>query len=416
MKRQRILFISRETPSRTGIGAERRAAQNLFALSKIGDVTLILRRSQRDSSIIDPDVAEMAVGGIIFRNEMAYAEVRYSKRLASTNLVQRAFHHLMQPPYHLDISSPADAKRYREELGDDYDVVFCFRLSSAVWYDSVFGTARGTAAVPQKIVDLDDIESRSFKEGNLEPKPDHFTGRVRFWHHGRIIARLERHVARSWDTVLLCSDLDVDRFEEIAGRRVIAVPNTTLFGAPQPEPPEQGRINILFVGSFPYQPNQRGALWLVREVWPLLQSHDAGRFSLTLAGYNPSSEITAFDGCDNIEVLDSPPDLDQIYAKANIIAVPIFSGSGTRIKVIEAMAKMRAVVSTTVGCEGLGLVNGQHYVDANDAPAFANAIASLADDRDRRLMLAKTAYDHAFSRFSQRHVDARIAELVNDAK
>ena len=80
------------------------------------------------------------------------------------------------------------------------------------------------------------------------------------------------------------------------------------------------------------------------------------------------------------------------------------------------MAKMRAVVSTTVGCEGLGLVNGQHYVDANDAPAFANAIASLADDRDRRLMLAKTAYDHAFSRFSQRHVDTRIAELVNDAK
>ena len=409
-KRLRILYVTRELPNSGGAGVERRAAQNLSALRTLGNVTVVMPHHTQTKLDRFDDLRVPNVERVVIREEQTLSEARLSERRGARGKWQWLRQSLRLVPYHLDLASPEDAARYRANLGSNFDVIFCFRLSSAVWVDSVYPDG-GHKDGSKKVVDLDDIESVSFRNGNIEPRPSHILGAIRFLSHAATISKLERRIARTWGGVSLCSELDVARFKRMTGRSASVIPNSTPFDGWSEE--VQGhRCNILFVGSFPYRPNYEGVMWFIKEVWPIIQRKYPERFSLTLAGFSPPVEIRILDSQESIQVLDSPPDLGPIYHKANIVIVPIFSGSGTRIKVIEAIAKNRVVVSTTIGCEGLELIDKTHYCDANDAESFVAALASLADDPERRVVQARAAFAYARDKFSQEEVNRRVAGLI----
>jgi glycosyltransferase involved in cell wall biosynthesis len=128
----------------------------------------------------------------------------------------------------------------------------------------------------------------------------------------------------------------------------------------------------LFVGSGNYPPYERGIAWFVREVLPAVRARVPA--ALDVVGRLPERRITA----DGVHYAGPVPEVATWYERAHVAIVPVFDGSGTRLKIIEAMAQGRPVVSTRLGAEGLPIGAPDHYLQADSAEAFADSLLQVA--------------------------------------
>jgi glycosyltransferase involved in cell wall biosynthesis len=166
-------------------------------------------------------------------------------------------------------------------------------------------------------------------------------------------------------------------------------------------------LRLLFVGRGDYQPNARGLRWFIEEVHPRLRN--AGPTVLEVVGEPPRRRAEAR----GVEYVGKVRDLRPYYERAHAAIVPLFEGSGTRLKVIEAMAWGRPVVSTALGAEGLPVRAGEHFLTAETAPQFADELRTIGrwcDESDpalnRLLERARRAIEHLF----WPEIAARLAE------
>lgn len=190
----------------------------------------------------------------------------------------------------------------------------------------------------------------------------------------KVLAEEER-VWRSMDISLAVSPVDAEAMRAGGAQRVELCPNGTDPVSPLPMQPlvESEPVQVLFVGSGAYAPYERGLAWFVREVVPRVRGRTPLRFEVV--GQRPLRPITA----EGVSYVGYVPTVAPFYEQAHVVVVPVFEGSGTRLKLLEAVAYGRPVVSTRLGAEGLPLRAGEHYLEADDADAFAGAIVDLAD-------------------------------------
>jgi len=170
--------------------------------------------------------------------------------------------------------------------------------------------------------------------------------------------------------------------------------------------PQPGAASVLLVGSLAYMPNVRGLFWFLDRVLPLL-----GRdVAVTVAGSNATPEVRARLAGAAVRFEDAPPDLTPLYASHGVCAVPVFEGSGTRGKIIEALAHGRAVVSTALGVEGLELGNGEGVLLTERADEFAAHLRRLAFDAAEREALARRGREAVLARYDWPVVAAELLE------
>ncbi|MGA2757440.1 MAG: glycosyltransferase [Solirubrobacteraceae bacterium] len=187
------------------------------------------------------------------------------------------------------------------------------------------------------------------------------------------VSREERRIWSSMDICLAVSPLDAAVMKAGGARRVELCPN----GAESVEPlglrPRRNGepLRLLFVGSGNYAPYERGLAWIVRQVLPRVRSEVA--VELDIVG-TPPAHLLAADG---VRYVGRVPAVQPYYERAHVVVVPVFEGSGTRLKVIEAAAFGRPVVSTSLGAEGLPLEAGVHFMQADGAEEFAAAVLKL---------------------------------------
>jgi glycosyltransferase involved in cell wall biosynthesis len=166
---------------------------------------------------------------------------------------------------------------------------------------------------------------------------------------------------------------------------------------------------VLFVGNYLHPPNLEGALWLAREVWPLvLRARPTAR--LTLAGRAPPPGLQALAGA-GIRVPGILPDLRPLYARASLVAAPIFWGSGVRIKLLEALACGVPVVATALAAEGIDLRDGESALLAERPAAFAAAIVRLLDDAGLRTQIGAAGRAVAERDYDWDRIGERLAGL-----
>lgn len=191
----------------------------------------------------------------------------------------------------------------------------------------------------------------------------------------RRLARLERRIAHSARLVTACSADDATVLRSY-GARTMIVPNG-VSALPQQFVTAPGNGEVAFVGSMDYGPNREAVSWLFSDVWPAVQALRP-QSTLVVAGRN-AAEVHASVPADlRVVVMDSPPSIADVYRRADVCIVPLRSGAGTKIKLLEALAHGRAVVSTSVGLEGLSEV--ERWVDrADTVPEFAEAVARRLD-------------------------------------
>jgi polysaccharide biosynthesis protein PslH len=206
--------------------------------------------------------------------------------------------------------------------------------------------------------------------------------RSRMWLYSRMMRRWEPNYAARFARAITVSTRDRDLLRATnPSLKIDVVPNGVDTLAHQPLAAESTAPSLLFVGNMSYLPCVDAALYLIREILPRIRQQ-VPDVEVWIVGANPTAEIKHLAG-DRVHVTGRVPDIRPYYALSRVCVVPLRAGGGTRLKILEAMALGRAIVSTHIGCEGLDLVDGEHLLVA-DAPAqFAAHAITLLKDEDR---------------------------------
>jgi glycosyltransferase involved in cell wall biosynthesis len=201
--------------------------------------------------------------------------------------------------------------------------------------------------------------------------------------------------------VYLCSAADERRLlEEIPGARTAVIPNAAdvEYYQPRPtDPPPDGRT-VVFFGLLSYIPNVDGVIHFVNDIWPrIAESHPEARCKIIGGGPPPS--LLELAGL-KVELTGFVDDLRPHLAAASVVVVPLRMGGGTRLKIVEAMAMGKAIVSTTLGAEGIDATTGRDLLIEDGSEAFANAVNSLLSDPERAARIGRSARQLAVERYS----------------
>jgi glycosyltransferase involved in cell wall biosynthesis len=147
------------------------------------------------------------------------------------------------------------------------------------------------------------------------------------------------------------------------------------------------RTDLLFSGKMDYRPNVDAALWFATEIWPRIKRQYPAA-TWTIAGQKPHQRLNWLRSLDGVTVTGRVDSIKPYFAGAKVYVMPLRMGSGTRLKVLEAMASGIAIVSTSVGIEGYPLEPGKQLLKAEEPQAFADAVLHLLQNREERTRLA----------------------------
>lgn len=195
--------------------------------------------------------------------------------------------------------------------------------------------------------------------------------------------RKERQFCRASDRVVVTSVRDRQLLQSLACREALIIPNCV--SPPAEAAPNGDAKNLLFVGTLDYAPNVEGLRWFLAS-WPQLK---ADNFRLRVAGARPSAELQNLIRKAGAEIFVSPASLEPHYEWAGVCLAPILSGGGTRIKIIEALGRGKALVSTPKGAEGLDVRHGEHLLLAETGAEFVAGIRRLARHQEERSRLER---------------------------
>ena len=223
--------------------------------------------------------------------------------------------------------------------------------------------------------------------------------------------RVRRDEETAWRRAALClatSAVDADEIGRVTQRPVVIVPNGVdidqfpILDLRLAEPD-----HVLFIGTYRYLPNVDAVHWFAREIWPRIRAaRPTARWSLV--GLDPPPSVRALGEVPGVNVVGTVPDVRPWLARASVVVVPLRSGSGTRLKILEAFAAGRPVVSTQIGAEGLAVRDGTHLLLADDPVSFAEAVVRLLDCPEHGWSLARAARELV----EQEYAWARIGERL----
>lgn len=239
--------------------------------------------------------------------------------------------------------------------------------------------------------------------------------RLFWWLQWKRMERYEREACHRFDGIIAVSDTDRRTMEEQYGaRNVRTIPTgvDTEFFTPQGTPALEN--SLVFTGSMDWLPNEDALLHFAGDILPRVKEKVPG-VRLTVVGRNPSRTLRQkLAEHPEIEVVGRVPDVRPYMDSHSVYVIPLRIGGGTRIKAYEALSMGKAMVSTSVGVEGLPVRHGEHLLIADGAPAFADAVVSLLGDAKRRAALGAAARAYVKERFGWSEVARVFSGICRD--
>lgn len=183
-------------------------------------------------------------------------------------------------------------------------------------------------------------------------------------------------------------------------------------GVPLLELPEKNPVTIpgsvYHLGSMDWRPNQEGVEWFLENVWPLvIQKNDTLKFFL--AGKNMPPRFNKY-ASPNVEVAGEVPDAKAFFLPLEVMVVPLLSGGGMRVKIIEGMGAGKAIVSTTIGAEGIGCEHGKNIMLADSPQLMADTILQCLENKDYAMQIGRNAKEFVKTHYA---TDAIIENLID---
>jgi polysaccharide biosynthesis protein PslH len=394
------LVVTRWRPDQAKTGAALRIWQNIQALTRLGPVDVLT---------VDTDDDDATFAGV--RN---WTSVSLHGRTRWDRLKTRCW--VLRPGVHHSIDAfhaGAVARRLRTQIVDQrYDVAVVEGIALASYIPDLTRTGA------RIVFDAHNVESLLLRDTLRASALAGPVRRLKNWVVMRRIQAAERRAVRRSHLVWACSTRDAQQIERLfGGPPVSVVPNAldvdAYRGAPLADADwSRQSITVLYTGLFSYSPNADAAMTLVQEVLPRLRA--TGRDArLMLVGRDPTAAMLAAARRDPSVLVTGAVESVVPYLHAPcVVAVPLRLGSGTRLKILEAFAAGRPVVSTAKGAEGLDAIDGRHLVIREDPDGFAAAIVDLWHDAKRRRQLCEQATALVQTQYSWSVAADRIARSL----
>lgn len=284
------------------------------------------------------------------------------------------------------------------------DVIFAHRLAAICPLLLTGGT------LPRILFDLDDVEHVS--QIRVARQSPNLRDKMLFYMYVPALSLGERLAIRRAHETFVCSNFDCRCLSERWKLpRISVIPNAISIPPEQPVPADP---TMLFLGNFGHEPNAQAARYLIKKIWPRIH-RDSPKAQLIIAGdYSDRIGYSQDDGS-GIEFRGFVDDLESLYRRSRIVVVPIFAGSGTRIKIIEAAAYGKPVVSTTIGAEGLEMRDGHELLVRDTPDAFAAACVRLLEDVKLCNQLGRAGRRAAAERYDRGNVVRLIQSRIRTA-
>jgi sugar transferase (PEP-CTERM/EpsH1 system associated) len=366
-----ILFIAREVPYPPISGVRMRVWHILKCLARHHTITLVCFGHEEDPV---PAEAEAACARII--------RVAPVKRPAGGALLLDMFRGLFSPlPY-------AVSCRYSEELRHTLEALIERDPVDLIMCDSLYLARHIPPAEARTVLNEHNIESVIIERyKNVE---GHWLKKL---YAAYELARMKRYEDRTWakfDQCYVCSRVDKDIIlKRVNHPHVAVIPNGVDTGAFTPQPQHQKPISLIYTGLISWKPNEDAVLYFLKEIYPLIK-RQYPEVTFTVVGKGPCAEIRALaDNDESVTVTGFVDAVMPYILESAVFIVPLRIGSGTRLKILEAWAMGKAVVSTSIGCEGLDCRDGQEIMIADTPREFADKVAGLLGNPELKQALER---------------------------
>ena len=232
-----------------------------------------------------------------------------------------------------------------------------------------------------------------------------------YWTQQLTFQRYERVLSPKFDAVTCTSDIDAAVFQQHCAENVIEIiPNGVDITHYLPDFTSEAPAHLIYIGSMDWYPNEDAVAFFADEVLPLIQEK-VSNVTFSIVGGNPSARVRKLAEREGVVVTGRVPEIKPYFAEATVFVVPLRIGSGTRLKILEALAMGKAIVSTTVGAEGLDLRDGEEIFIADEPTAFADAVTRLLMDPELRRRIGENGRARVEQDYDWRSIGEKLHEV-----
>lgn len=393
-KRKKLLFLSARLPLPLNTGAKIRSFHILKALCAVFDVTVVsFYASENEAAYID-DLRRLGATVIPVLNPKIDQPVGFK------DVVSNLLH-----------NEPITVKKYWSTemssvvsgLLNQFDAIHCEHLHMAQYLSGKIDTPRVLNAH-----NVETMIARRLFESEKNPAK-----KLVYFLNYHKLNKFETSVTKTFAMILTVSENDKHEFERMGAVANLQVVENgvddTFFASTATD--TDG--SLVFVGSMDWLPNDDGMCYFLDEIYPALTAK--GREPrVVIVGRNPSSRLVAkAEKSEAVTVTGIVDDVRPFIDTASVYIVPLRFGGGTRLKILEAFAMKKAVVSTTLGCEGIECRDGEHLLIADSRDQFVAAMERLLDDAGLRQMLGENAHSLMQKKYSWRKISEKVVSCYS---
>lgn len=332
-----------------------------------------------------------------------------SKRSNNKNLLSKligyaagTFSFVRQPAY-FGMSGPQQVQSLETCLYKNPDAVFIHKLEAMCPF------LKTHKVLPPVFFDLDDIEHIALRR-RLRYLPK-ISARLKHYLLFPMLCNGEYKAIQLAHRTFVCSDNDRDYLQSRWGLKgVVKIPNAVEIPDSQPITSEP---TLLFLGSYLYKPNIDAVEFLIKKIWPLVREA-IPIASLIIAGTPPDRIPSYRSVAQGVKFTGFVRELDELYRKSRVVCAPILSGGGTRVKIIEAAAYGKPIVSTRIGAEGIEMQDGIDIFLRDDPKSFAEACILLLNDYTFCKQMGIAARSMAIKKYDQIKVKKKIQSIIKE--
>lgn len=229
------------------------------------------------------------------------------------------------------------------------------------------------------------------------------------------LKRQESELHLNADYFFACSKEDTDTLEKLNHNKIpgFVVPNGTTLKSLHNIKKNSSKARLIFCGALDTEPNKNGLLWFYNHVWPELKQ-SIKEITLTIVGRNGHAKAyNALKNDTHINFVGEVDDVAPYYQQKDLAVVPLLEGSGTRLKILEAMSFGVPVVSTTIGAEGITYKDGYDILIADTKRDFVEAIKTTISQPERLQQMSKQGLLLVEKKYYWTNIGSEVANILN---
>lgn len=388
----RILFLTNLLPYPLDNGGKIKTFSTLKALSIMGnsvDLLCFSENSENDSGNVQKLKNICNDVQFIEHKLTTKSNIKYMMAVAFKSLFSKYPFGIYK--YESKQMRDVIAKKIKE---NDYDIIYFDHLQMYKYFNSF--DRKNVKFVLDQHNSESEIVYRTYQNSN------NFLKKIFLNIEYNKIRKFEKKALSDVDKIYALSENDVESMKHLNVnlKNFSVIPIGVIDnGIINKKEDKNKKLTLMFIGTLTWNPNNQGILWFVRNVIPKLNESGI-EYDLYIVGKNPSDELKELcESYDNIFVTGYVNDVDEMYVKSDVMVVPLFVGSGQRVKIIESFSKGIPVISTSIGAEGLDCITDYNVVIADTDIEFVDSLRKMSDETFRKKIAsnARKTFEEKYS-------------------